>query len=236
MATKFIKFPFADTGTKTTVPDDAQVSQEVSYETGYTPPYSEINGLNIERAKFNQLMFDISGNIQQWQVANFPNWITAAENGGVAFPYRAGAIVLYNNTLYQSLTNSNVTEPSTDPTQWAILDYIQSTAEWIKGVTFDASVSQGDIVAININTGIYQGAIANTNYLANAVGIADVTNQRILTSGVWVGTVGSQNPLTAGDTYYLSDATAGEITNTQPSDSSVSNSIIGNALSTSNFF
>ena len=69
---KYFGTPFAESGTKTAIPDAAQAGGEVSYAEGYTIDYtldqaSNQNAKDIEIDKFNHLANDLSGAIKDIQ-------------------------------------------------------------------------------------------------------------------------------------------------------------------------
>lgn len=120
---KFFRIPFADSGDKTTVPDDAQVDGSVSYDEGFGPDYALEQGtdpdaLDVPRNKTNELFYDITNAIQLLQTLGAPGWITASDNDGTSYPYAAQALVRYNDTVWISLVDSNTATPGTDATKW----------------------------------------------------------------------------------------------------------------------
>lgn len=122
---KFFRFPFAVTGDKSAVPDDTQLSGDVSFEQGYGPDYARDPATdplakNIERDKMNQLLFDITTALREYQIMGTPDFITSAQNGGTAYSYDQNAIVKYSGVLYISLVSSNTALPN-DATKWALL-------------------------------------------------------------------------------------------------------------------
>ncbi len=122
MAKRFIT-PFAENGDRTSVLDPSQPNGLVNYNQGYTAQYSldiatEPTARRLNRPRFNQIMFDATSNIQQWQDNLFPSYITDAENGGTPVPYRAGMAVDFNGVNRISLSDNNTTEPS-DNANWA---------------------------------------------------------------------------------------------------------------------
>lgn len=132
----YIRTPFANVGDKTAIPNDAQVDNSVSFAEGYTLQYSldpatEATARRIERDKYNQLLNIVTAEIQQYQQFSIPLFITSADNGGVAFPYSIGAQVRFDpgagTRVYQSLTNTNVTDPTDTGNWFDVTDVITQT-------------------------------------------------------------------------------------------------------------
>lgn len=151
MLNKFFRFPFAATGDKTAVPDDIQPSGDVSYEQGYgfdyqRDPTSDPLAKNIERDKMNQLLSDITTALREYQIMGTPDFITSAQNGGVAFSYSKWAQVRYDGgsgfKIYQSNIDNNVSLPTVTP-DWSevgafdVATYTASQAEAVAGVIND---------------------------------------------------------------------------------------------------
>lgn len=84
----------------------------------------------------------------------------------------------------------------------------------INGVTFEASVADGEAVRWDSGNSRFDEAIADGTANNRAVGIADVTNSRVYLYGECPLFAG----LTPGARYYLDASTAGAITATAPSD------------------
>lgn len=84
----------------------------------------------------------------------------------------------------------------------------------INGVTFEASVADGEAVRWDSGNSRFDEAIADGTANNRAVGIADVTNSRVYLYGECPLFSG----LTPGSRYYLDASTAGAVTNTAPSD------------------
>jgi len=121
---KFFIYPFANIGDKTPIPDNTQPDGSVSYQMGFTSDYQLIYGTDptakaVPRFGFNELMYDITGAIRQYQTEGFPDFITSAQNGGVPYPYDIYAIVRYNPgtgmQLYISTTSGNTATPPASP-------------------------------------------------------------------------------------------------------------------------
>ena len=116
--TKFFSQPFANSGTKTEIPDAADPSGYISYPIGWGPDYQSDPRVDplaktIERAKMNELFFDITSAIGQLQSFGTPFFITEADNDGVNFSYSKYARVLYSDGhVYESLVNTNTDLPT----------------------------------------------------------------------------------------------------------------------------
>ena len=128
----FFKYAFAQSGDKTTIPQDQDPQGRVSYHQGFGGAYSKdpaADGYPILRDNFNQLMFDTTNAIRQLQINGGNLWSAEiATNGG----YPAGAVVLVkmqmngvvdsggsftqNLNYYQpvvSMKDANTDEPTT---------------------------------------------------------------------------------------------------------------------------
>lgn len=88
------------------------------------------------------------------------------------------------------------------------------TAVIVSGVTFEASVADGEAVRWDSGNSRFDEAIADGTANNRAVGIADVTNSRVYLYGECPLFSG----LTPGSRYYLDASTAGAITDTAPTD------------------
>lgn len=122
MATKRFITPFADTGIKAPI-SDVPAGTDVNYETGYTPEYA-LDPVSDPAARFveitneNQILNDITGNTKLWQENVYPEFITSTANGGVAWEYKKGDVVLYDGVNYESLEDSNTELPTTS--KWVV--------------------------------------------------------------------------------------------------------------------
>lgn len=126
---KFFKFPFAVAGLKTAIPDPTQPSGSVSYESGFTSDYTLVYGTDpnakaVPLNESNQLYFDITDALNQYQTHGFPDFITSADNGGSPYPYDIYAVVRYDNgggvQIYENLVDGNIAIPGTD-NSWQIV-------------------------------------------------------------------------------------------------------------------
>src|SRR6478735_8249943 len=122
MLSKFFRYAFGVAGDKTAIPDATQVSGAVSYQQAYGPqyelPYGDANARDVERAQNNQLHYDITTALQEYQTNGTPDWIDPSQNGAANYPYPVGARVRYSDgNIYGSIAAANTALP-TDPTKW----------------------------------------------------------------------------------------------------------------------
>jgi len=235
---KYYPIPFATAGDKAAIPDDYQPSGSVNYESGYGPDYELVLGVDpaakpFPRDQNNQMMFDITENIQQYQQNGTPEFITTSDNGGSPFPYSKNARVRYDNgsgyEVYTSLVDNNTSLPP-DATKWSKGSTLNDSV-YLYNVTFGSSVASGLFVAFSSATNKFELAVANGTYLQNVVGIADVANSRILVLGL------HPEPVTPGAIYWLTtDALApGGFTSVEPANL-YDNILLGYGLSSSELF
>ncbi len=129
LASKFFRFAFGVSGDKVAVPDDLDPSGYVSYEEGFPPDYelpkTDPSRKPVPRDETNQIYYDLSSAIQQYQKYSVPEFITSTDNGGVAFSYSLGVRVMYTAdagatwNIYRSISAANTALP-TDATKWVI--------------------------------------------------------------------------------------------------------------------
>jgi len=142
---KFFRYPFAVAGDKTAVPDPTQVSGAVSWQQGYGPqyelPYTDPNARDIERNQNNQLHYDITTALQEYQTNGVPDWIDPAQNGAANYAYPLGARVRYTDgVIYESIAAANNTLP-TDVTKWIAVGGSNASIAF-SNVTVVASAAQ----------------------------------------------------------------------------------------------
>jgi len=134
MDTKYFRKPFAVEGDHNVVPDAAPVDGSVSYASGFGPDYqldpaTDPSALDILRPDHNGILYDVTASLKALQEYFAPQWITAANNGGVAFAYAAKALVLYTDgQVWQSLVAGNTAAPGTDPTKWIVFQSDSASA------------------------------------------------------------------------------------------------------------
>jgi len=162
---KFFAVPFAVAGNKTDVPNAAAIDGSVSFTQGYPIGYQQdpdidpLTAKDIERNKFNGLLYNMTKALQELQAHAVPDFITSAMNEGTPWSYSKQDLVRWNNGVetltYESLVNSNTSLPS-DTTKWRqfgqsqfatgmVQDYIGNTLPsgwiWPDGKTVGNSTS-----------------------------------------------------------------------------------------------
>lgn len=126
-AQHFFVVPFALSGDKTAIPDPAQGTGDLSYTEGFgidyeKDPATEPDAKRIPRDQTNQLYFDITSNLRQYQLNGVPEYVTAAQNGGSPVAYELDAYVRFDTGggvwgVFASLVTANTADPS-DATKW----------------------------------------------------------------------------------------------------------------------
>lgn len=126
MAANYFKYPWAENGDVTTIPETIQPDGSVSMDEGFGADYSKSLSTDpdakvIPRGVFNEIMNLVTTALAQYQTQGVPNFIAPADNDGSPYSYVKGAQVRYNAgggaEVYQSIVNSNTALP-TDATKW----------------------------------------------------------------------------------------------------------------------
>ena len=153
--TYFFVYPFAVSGDRASIPTSDPTTGTMSYEDGFTENYQLVLGTDpdaipIPRNQSNQLYFDITENINQYQTQGVPDWITAAQNLSAAYSYGIYAMVRYDAgsgiQIWESQEGSNTSTPGDD-------------AKW--------RVTSGNAQGVPVGTVIdYAGISIPTSYLA----------------------------------------------------------------------
>lgn len=133
--TRYFKTPFAESGTRTEVPNTS-VGGAVGFDTGFGSDYELPQGSagrkRIERDKYNGLHHSITKNVKQWQEELYPTWIE--DNGdGVAFAYPIGMIVSHDGQNWLSVEAANQEEPGAG-VEWKVYAPVTSLQE-LSGLT-----------------------------------------------------------------------------------------------------
>jgi hypothetical protein len=123
---KFFRYPFADSGLKISVPDSATVDGSVSYQEGFTADYKldqsiDPSAKDVPLEQTNEILYDATNAIRQYQTYGLPDFITTSDNGGSPYPYEINAQVRYDDgggfKNYISLVDVNTFLP-TDTLRW----------------------------------------------------------------------------------------------------------------------
>lgn len=104
---RFFIYPFAFHGDKTPIPNAYQPDGTVSYDWGFGQKYeadqmTDPSALDVPRDQFNELMYETTLAIQQYQTLGVPNFITTADNLGTPFIYSKNALARYDIGTFDS--------------------------------------------------------------------------------------------------------------------------------------
>lgn len=144
--TTLIKIPFASSGDKADVPA-TDAAGGVNWTQGYGPDYSkdpetDASAKRIEREEFNGLLNSITSAINEIQTNGVAPFISSADNGGSAFAYGLGAIVITGGKVYQSLKTAN-TDAVTVTASWSEICTVKKlNDELIKYALVGGNVNQ----------------------------------------------------------------------------------------------
>jgi hypothetical protein len=232
---KFFKVPFAEVGDKQVIPNNIQGDGSVSFTEGFGQNYSADpniypNALKVPRDSSNELFYDITEALQQYQTHGAPDFITTADNEGSPYPYDIWALVRYDDgsgfQIYQSLVNANITLP-TSANNWRNVTsgLTDSKGVYIENAVFDGAVFDRDVVYWDSGSGTFKPAFGDGSISDLLIGMADIPNSRVLLvgeiSGPFYGSAGLQTNLLPDAVYYMSNINRpGHITQT-PSDPNI---------------
>lgn len=172
--TKYFKTPFAESGTRTEVPN-ASVGGAVGFDTGFGSDYELPQGSagrkRIERDKYNGLHHSITKNLKQWQEKLYPTWIED-DGAGVPFAYPQGMVVNHAGSNWASNEDDNQEEPGVGA-KWDVFD---SSKKYRSEATLSQIASgkflAGELIFItdrdNAEAEIMAGGTANGSYIINA--------------------------------------------------------------------
>lgn len=224
---KFFRFPFGISGDRVAVPDDAQPGGEVSYAQGFGPDYELELGVDpgakpVPRDETNQIHFDVTDNIRQYQLNGVPDWHPASDNGGVSIPYPLNATVRHNDLVYRSIVATNIVEPGTDPTKWVVDGVAGQATTGVAGLTRYATDAEAvartatDRAVTPANLGALYALLLNNPVFPEVLGTGLFTltnpanNVRIAAGTQWVHrgvntytSVLTDRPTVANKTYHL---------------------------------
>ena len=201
------------------IPMDPAAGGSVSYYAGWTPPYeydllTNPAALPIPRAVMNQLFFDITNNLQEYQQYGTPQWITAIQNGGFPFPYPIYARVYYLGVVYENQMAANTNTPGTDTTWSAISGDVQ-------GVPTGTMIDFGGVNA-PVGYLLCDGAAASRSTYANLMKAISQTQTITTTlSAVVIGLTRAQETMYIGMAIESPNFPSGTVINSVDSDTQV---------------
>jgi hypothetical protein len=209
---KYFKTPFADVGTRTTIPETDPGTGEVSYPTGYGSQYqapdTDPTARDVERSKFNDLMYSITGEVKLLQEHSVADFITTALNGGTPHEYSIGDYVRYTNggntRVYMSRKNTNTSLPSVAADWTLIRGNVPAAAAAGTGNALTATFAPAFVTPVDGDCFLLEHTAANTGGATLAI---DGGSALPITKG-------AAAPLTANDIpgagswgYYVYDST-----------------------------
>lgn len=158
----YIRYSFAVDGERVAIDASTQPSGVISLQSGYPSGYSlpQANPLskNIERTKFNELMYLVTTAIRILQQQGAPDFIEASENGGVAYSYSKYARCFRAGVCYESLVDNNTDAPPT--ANWKIIDDLASTT--VRGLVEKATPTE----LLNAVANVWPDALTIANQFA----------------------------------------------------------------------
>lgn len=125
---KYFSIPFGTSGDKATIPEAVQPGGSISYAQGFGPDYErdpETDPLakRVPRDETNEFYYQVSNALKFLQLYGAPEWY-ALDDSGNAVSYPVSAQVRHDAgagmQVWRSLVATNVTEPGTDATKWAL--------------------------------------------------------------------------------------------------------------------
>jgi microcystin-dependent protein len=116
----YYTYPFAIDGDRDSINPQNSNPNLISYQNGWVASYQanladpDSGAQPINRQQTNQMFYDATLNIQQYQQQGTPNWYSADANSA-SIPYPLYARVLYtDNNVYESQTGANTATPGVD--------------------------------------------------------------------------------------------------------------------------
>lgn len=234
---RFFVFPFAVAGDQTSVPDDSQPDDTVSYEQGFTVNYqlnypTNPQAIPVPRTSINSLYYDITNSLKAYQQFGTPNFIEPSDNEGTPFPYLIGARAAYTplgsvESVYENLVDSNIATPD-DITSW------QRQPFFLSG---DASIPSANVYELNVGVdyGLLQfgdTVILNSGVTNSGAATLQVGSNVANLAPIQINTVSGPSALSGseigGYQKYMFVGTAWILT--EPLIPSISSSYIGEFL------
>lgn len=193
MSTLYYVYPFGQNADDlTAIPTPAAGDGSVSYFAGWTDPYEQNlltnpSALPIPRGQMNQLFYDITNNIQQYQQVGTPNWISSADNLGSPYPYGKYSRILYTDgKLYESQAATNTSTPGASST-WLLASAGALYAAMQSGTAIYAADT-----SVSANTVTVAPAPAYAAYTAGTILSVLINNTNTGASTVNINGLGSK--------------------------------------------
>lgn len=179
MATYFFTYPFAISGDQMAIDTTNPGTGIMSYQQGYPVPYqldmdTDPAARPVDRQQTNRLMFDITDNLNQYQTHAVPQWVTAAQNLGVALPYDLYAKVRYNvanpgvegagTLVYTNLIQGNITTPGADSSWWANGESLSVNVPETPGVSLPTTNVPTNIASLTLPQGAKWAVYGNAMF------------------------------------------------------------------------
>jgi hypothetical protein len=170
---KFFGVPFAFGGDQSAVPDATQPDGSVSFTEGWGFDYQRDLATDpaakpVDRSAENYLMFVVTQAIGALQRVGIPEWITPANNGGVALAYPKYAQVRYSATTpgvtfetYVSTVDGNTSVPGADNNWQPIASIVAAAADVVAGTS-------SRLIVTPVSLKSYPGNVAQTFNVAPA--------------------------------------------------------------------
>lgn len=201
MTAKYFDTPFAISGDVSVIPTGVQPDGSVSYTQGFPVKYSTAvasGGLNVPRTPMNELFYEITLALQQYQQHGTPDYYAAIGSGGAGYS-KYDRVRYSNGKTYQSRKDSNTDLPTVtaswsldNPSSEYALDtgaanaYVIALAPPITSY-YDGLVVYWKVGAGNTSTGASTlnaggGAVALLNDAGGAIQLNDLVAASIITS------------------------------------------------------
>ena len=219
---RYFRVPFADSGDKTTLPDETSTSI-ISYATGYSQDYQRNPATDPlarrpERNFFNQLIFDITDTLKNLYETGTVPFITSAMNNGSPFSYPIGARVILSNRIYENTTANNTGTPPA--AGWLLVDVGALDARFLNENNNLSDLPSFSTARTNLS--VSSTSEADARYLLEANNLSDLTNAATARTNLSVSSTSEADARYLLEANNLSDLTNAATARTNLSVSSTS--------------
>jgi len=174
MRQNYFSLPFAFAGDVTPIPTPLQTNGQVSFNQGWGFDYQRDQAndplaKDIDRNTMNWLFGVITAQLQQYQQAGIPEFITAANNGGTPYPYGIDAVVLWSadgvtNLLPYVSTSANNTALPSDASHWLPVGQGIATQDMVNAGASTNTIVTPATLAAYLASHATSGMSFGTNY------------------------------------------------------------------------